>query len=232
MILAITMARGGSKGVPHKHTRKLEGKPVLAWTLEAVKRSKYIDEYYVSTDDPEIARVAYDWQVDVLHRPPQYCQDTSPTLPGLQWSVEVVEQIYRIKAGYVIEVRATSPFKTTEDIDGIIERLMESGADSVIGVSPLEDHHPARAKWLDADGQIHDFIPEPAHGQRKLLEPKAYIRNGTVYAFRREAVMPPDGKLFGHEKSIGYVMPPERSVNIDDELDFALCELLAKRSNA
>jgi CMP-N,N'-diacetyllegionaminic acid synthase len=127
---------------------------------------------------------------------------------------------------YIIEIRATSPLKTTEDIDGCIERLIETGADSVIGVTALEDHHPARAKWLDERGNIRDFIPEPQSGRRQDLTPKAYVRNGTIYALKRDAVMGVNGKLFGHVNSIGYEMPAERSVNIDTELDWKLAELL------
>jgi CMP-N,N'-diacetyllegionaminic acid synthase len=225
-ILGLTLARGGSKGVPNKHTRLMCGKPLLAWTVEAALRSKYLTEYWISTDSIAIRDAALACgQVGWVNRPIQFAQDDSPTLPALQHAVRMTEWDSR-HWDYIIEIRATSPLKTTEDIDGCIERLIETGADSVIGVTALEDHHPARAKWLDEQGRIRDFVPEPQSGRRQDLTPKAYVRNGTIYALKRDAVMGEHGKLFGHEFSLGYEMPAERSVNIDTELDWKLAELL------
>jgi CMP-N,N'-diacetyllegionaminic acid synthase len=227
-ILGLTLARGGSKGVPNKHLREMCGKPLLAWTVEAALRSKYLTNtrYLVSSNDYLIRECAEENHVFTLARPDDLSRDTTPTLPALQWSVRHVERMYDITFDYIIEIRATSPLKTTEDIDGCIERLIETGADSVIGVTALEDHHPARAKWLDEQGRIRDFVPEPQSGRRQDLTPKAYVRNGTIYALKRDAVMGEHGKLFGHEFSLGYEMPAERSVNIDTELDWKLAELL------
>jgi CMP-N,N'-diacetyllegionaminic acid synthase len=204
------------------------GKPLLAWTLETVDKSKYIDTYVVSSDDRNILEVARaSWfGVNTIRRPNELARDDTPTLPALQHAVTISEELFRTKFDYIIEIRATSPLKTTEDIDGCIERLIETGADSVIGVTALEDHHPARAKWLDEQGRIRDFVPEPQSGRRQDLTPKAYVRNGTIYALKRDAVMGEHGKLFGHEFSLGYEMPAERSVNIDTELDWKLAELL------
>jgi CMP-N,N'-diacetyllegionaminic acid synthase len=223
-ILGLTLARGGSKGVPNKHTRPMCGKPLLAWTVEAALRSKYLTEYWVSSENYDILKVASLYAALPLVRPPELAQDNTPTLPALQHAVQETEG--KFKFTYIIEIRATSPLKTTEDIDGCIERLIETGADSVIGVTALEDHHPARAKWLDEQGRIRDFVPEPQSGRRQDLTPKAYVRNGTIYALKRDAVMGEHGKLFGHEFSLGYEMPAERSVNIDTELDWKLAELL------
>jgi CMP-N,N'-diacetyllegionaminic acid synthase len=225
-ILGLTLARGGSKGVPNKHLRPMCGKSLLAWTVEAALQSKYLTEYVVSSDDLGIRRTAQRCGAWTVRRPPELAQDNTPTLPALQHAVELAEQFFRATYDYIIEIRATSPLKTTEDIDGCIERLIETGADSVIGVTALEDHHPARAKWLDEQGRIRDFVPEPQSGRRQDLTPKAYVRNGTIYALKRDAVMGEHGKLFGHEFSLGYEMPAERSVNIDTELDWKLAELL------
>ena len=234
-ILGITLARAGSKGLPGKHTRILGGKPVIAWTIEAAKASEYLADYVVSTNDDEIARVVYQYVgVPVLRRPNELCQDTTPTLPALQWSVQILETLLSINTrktyDYIVEIRATSPLKTTQDIDGIIKTLIESDADSVIGITPLEDHHPARAKYLSPEGYLRDFIPELST-RRQELEPKAYIRNGTVYALKRSALFAPDAKLWGHEKSIGYVLPEERSVNLDTPLDLIVCEALLKKGD-
>lgn len=221
-VLGVTLARGGSKGVPRKHVRWLGGKPLLCYTLEAAKASK-LDNYLVSSEDPAILKLAQRNNVQTVTRPEELAQDDTPTLPALLHAVEKAE-VWWGKFDYVVEIRATSPLKTAQDIDNCIDLLVKSGADSVVGVTELEDHHPARAKWLD-NGYLRDFIPEPENGRRQDLSPRAYVRNGTVYAFRRNYLMH-GGKLFGGPKSLAYVMPPERSVNIDSMMDWKLCEVL------
>lgn len=225
-VLAITLARGGSKGVLGKHVRMLGGKPLLAWTIEQVNRTAYARNYVVSSDDKAILNIARRMKVHTIVRPKELAQDNTPTMPALQHAVQVMEDMYDKKFDIIAEIRATSPFKTSEDIDGAIALLIQSGADSVIGVTPLEDHHPARIKWLDERGFIHDFVPEPQSGRRQDLQPKAYVRNGTFYVLWREWVMGPTPRLFGHEHSLGLVMPPERSINIDTEMDWMLCEAM------
>lgn len=225
-ILGVTLARGGSKGVPYKHTKLLAGRPMIDYTFYSVMRSNHFSAYAVSSDDTNILGLADMYGFKTILRPPELALDTSPTLPALQHAVQEMELAYSCKYDYVVEVRATSPLKTSEDIDGAIELLLSSGADSVIGVTELGDHHPARAKKI-VNGFIRDFCtPENPSGRRQDLTPKAYVRNGTIYAFKREALMGKDGKLFGHEDSRPYYMPEERSVNIDTPLDFALCEAL------
>jgi len=216
--IGITLARGGSKGVPGKHTRMLCGKPVIAWTIEEVLKSKLIELYAVSSDSDEILSIAEQYGVLTIKRPADLARDNTPTLPALLHAVD-----YLGGARFVAEIRATSPLKTVEDIDGAVWKLIETGANSVIGVTQMQDHHPARMKWMDGNDYLHDFIPEPKSGRRQDCTPTAYIRNGTIYALKT-----PIRKLFGHKHSIGYVMPENRSVNIDTEIDYKLCELLMK----
>ena len=224
-ILFVTLARGGSKGVPGKHTRLLGGKPVIAWTLEAVKALNYATQYVVSSDDIEILNIAKQYGTTPMLRPEHLARDDTPTLPALQHAVKKHEQMTGMTFKYIIEVRATSPFKTANDIDWAVRKLVNSDADSVIGVTALDDHHPMRAKWLNDDGYIQDFIAEPHSGRRQDCLPKAYIRNGTIYALRVPVTM-----LFGHAKSIGYVMPGERSINLDTEMDWLLCKAMIERN--
>lgn len=224
-ILYVTLARGGSKGVPNKHTRMLGGKPVIEWTIEAVKGCKHVGDYAISTDDPEILKVAKKNKVLTIDRPKELALDTTPTIPAMLHAIEAMEMAKGRKYKYVIELRATSPFKTTADIDEAVTTLIDRHLDSVIGVTELEDHHPARAKWLDPEGYLRDFINEPESGRRQDCLPKAYIRNGTIYALKA-----PVTKLFGHKRSMGMIMPPERSINIDTEMDWMLCQAMVKAS--
>ena len=226
-VLGVTLARGGSKGVPGKHIRDLGGKPVLAWTIETAQACNMLDDYAVSSDSAEILATARYYGAHTILRPSGLARDDTPTLPALVHAVHEMERD-GARYDYIVELRATAPFKTADDIDACIRLLDTTGADSVIGVCKLDDHHPARIKQVDADGYLRDWpgCPEPASGRRQDCKPDAYIRNGSIYAFRRDAIMFKDGKIFGHERSLAYIMPPERSVNIDSELDFKLCQLL------
>jgi CMP-N,N'-diacetyllegionaminic acid synthase len=201
--------------------------PVIVWTIRAVQGCFYKGDYVVSSDEQGIINIARRHNVDVILRPSELALDETPTIPALQHAVRTMEGAENKHYKYIIEVRATSPFKTSQDIDAMVGMLME-GADSVIGMTALDDHHPMRAKWLDEYGMIRDFIREPSSGRRQDCLPRAYIRNGTVYALTREAVME-QGKLFGHKHSIGYVMPAERSINLDTEMDWMLCQAMVKK---
>ncbi len=200
---------------------------MIVWTIDAAQRAK-LDDYLISTNDAEIKRIARACGVGVIDRPNELCQDDTPTLPALQWSVKEAERITGKTYDYIAEIRATSPFKTTDDIDAMVE-ILHRGYSSVIGVTAIpEDLHPARLKWLDEDGLIRDFIPEPARGRRQELSPKAFVRNGTVYALKRAALFGDAARLFGHSHSYGYAMPRERSINIDDEQDWQACKKIVR----
>ena len=233
-VLGITLARGGSRGVPGKHVRNLGGRPVIAWTVDEALRCPYLDDYAVSSDDPGILAAANRGNVALIARPAALAQDDTPTLPALVHAVATREEQLGGRFDYIVELRATAPFKTADDISACIRLLHDSGADSVIGVAALSDHHPARIKQI-VDGLLEDWpgCPEPASGRRQDCVPDAYIRNGSIYAFRRSAIMERGGKIFGHARSLPYIMPAARSVNIDTEMDWLLAKaLVAERLTA
>ena len=173
-ILAITLARGGSKGIPKKNITDINGKPLLQYTIDEVKKSKYIDYYVVSTDDIEIEEVCRDLDVTYFQRKP--VEDTQP-------SAEALYEVQRVmnKYDYIIEIMATNPLKTVEDINGVIEKLDETNADSVVSVVRIWDNHPSRVKYIENDRLI-DFYPEVPESRRQDLIPPAYVRNGSIYA--------------------------------------------------
>jgi len=227
-ILGVTLARGGSKGIPGKHLRLLGGQSVLAWTVRAASASELLTHYLVSSDDSAILTEARKHGAGTLERSAALAADDTPTIPALQHAVKHFERTTGLVVNYVVEIRATSPFKTTADIDRVIQALLDSGADSAIGVVRLHDGHPARVKWLDERLHIHDFLPEPVSGRRQDCTPDAYLRNGTVYALTRKACMV-EGRIFGHAHSVGVEFPPERSVNLDTEMDWQFAQFLAER---
>ena len=229
--VGITLARGGSKGVPGKNIKLLAGKPLIAYTIEEALKCTLLDCYVVSTDSEEIASVVRRFGVEVVMRPKELAQDNTPTLAALLHALEYMESDLdeNLNFDIVADIRCTNPFKTAHDIDGAIDKLVRTGADAVIGVCKVNQHHPSRLKHIFRD-RLVDIWPEDISGNRQDLEPDVYVRNGSVYAIRRIAIE--DGihiKLSDNVRP--WIMPEERSINIDTEIDFLLAETLMGREN-
>lgn len=231
-ILAITLARGGSKSVPLKNIRLLNGKPLIAYTISEAKKSRYITRYIVSTDDSRIRDVAIGYGADVpFLRPSEFATDSASSVSALQHAVSWVEKSEGVKYDYVVELMATNPLKTVEDIDACIEKIIATGADSVIAVHRLDDHHPERIKKI-VDDHIVDFcLPEKLESRRQDLKPDAYIRSGAIYALTRNHLML-EGRRYGSSNSRPHILHPNRAVNVDNEIDFYLAEQIIQRGLA
>lgn len=225
-VLAVTLARGGSKSVPLKNIALVAGKPLISYTIEAAQSASLIDEYIVSTDSLEISSVCKSLGASVpFIRPTSLSLDTSTSVESLQHAVNFMENINKTTYDIVVELMCTNPFKTSADIDQSITMLANSTADSVIGMSPIVEQHPARIKKI-VDGYIQDFCVPELSSRRQDLRPLAFIRNGSIYALRRDSLMN-DGHRFGGSNSLAYLMEdPKASINIDSPLDLALANLL------
>ena len=228
-VIAIIPARGGSKGVPRKNLRALGGKPLIAWTIACAKAAPSIGRVIVSTDDPEIAEAATEAGAEVpFLRPADLAQDTTPDLPVCR---HVLEQL--AAAGnlpdVVVWLRPTSPLRRVEDIEGAIAALATTRADSVRSVS-LSKAHPYWMKTV-ADGLLESFVPgkdDRTHPNRQSLPP-VYMLNGAVDVMRTPVVLARQS-LWGD--SVGaFVMPAERSIDIDTFTDFAMAEILLARAH-
>lgn len=221
-VLAVTLARGGSKGVPHKNIRPLNGKPLIAYTILEALKSKLISKYIVSTDDINIQKIAIQYGAECpFLRPAKLSTDVATSVLALQHAVQWVEREEKIKYDYVVELMCTNPLKTVYDIDSCITKLINTKADSVIAVHQLEDHHPARIKKIVNDKIVDYCIPEIPESRRQDLKPEAYIRSGSIYALKRDHLML-DGRRYGSTESRPYVLPNERVINIDNEFDFLI----------
>jgi CMP-N-acetylneuraminic acid synthetase len=229
-VLGITLARGGSKSVPRKNIRPILSVPLIAYTIAEALRSNHISRYIVSTEDEEICKIAQQYGADApFLRPAEFANDTSSTISALKHAVEWIEENEGSQYDYVIELMCTNPMKTASDIDAVIEKLVTTGADSVIAVHKLEDNHPIRIKKI-VDDKIVDFcLPEVPETRRQDLKPDAYIRSGSIYGAKREHLMV-EGRRYGSENSRPYILPPERAINVDTEIDFLLAELLIKKA--
>lgn len=224
-VLGIIPARGGSKGIPGKNIVPILGKPLLAYTAEAALASKRLTRVVLSTDDESIADVARAWGVEVpFMRPPELAKDDTPTLPVLQDVVRRFEvEGKRYDAVFILQ--PTNPLRLTSDIDGAIELLEKTNADSVISFVDAGERHPARMKLIDSEGRVtNPLFAEQFEGQRRQDLPKLYLRDGSVYVTRRDVLME-HNSIQGNDCR-AWIMPVERAWNIDESFDLYMVEQL------
>mgnify|MGYP001292195073 CR=1 FL=1 len=225
-ILAITLARGGSKSVPRKNIKEICGKPLIAYTIEEALKSKYIDDFIVSTDDVEIKQIAESFGANVpFLRPSTLSNDQSSSASALIHATEFMENMNGFEYDFIVELMCTNPLKNSQDIDKIIEKASEENAQSVIAVHKLDDHHPARIKKIINDRIVDFCVDEPNEARRQDLRPFAYIRSGSIYCMRRDFLME-KGMRYGGEDSRPYILPENRAINIDTPNDFMLAEFI------
>jgi CMP-N-acetylneuraminic acid synthetase len=225
-VLGLIPARGGSKGVPGKNIRGLCGRPLLAYTVEAARGARYFDDLIVSTDSPEISEVARSLGVEVpFIRPIELATDTAKALGVIQHALRFMEDARRRTYDLVVYLEPPNPLRIPEDIDLCLELFEKHLPDSVVSVQEANQFHPILMKKV-VDGLLRPIWKEEPEGvPRQLYEPTAYMRNGAVYVFRRERILA--GELYGDDV-VPYVMPVERSVCIDDMLDWHVAEALIK----
>ncbi|GHC35462.1 cytidylyltransferase domain-containing protein [Aidingimonas halophila] len=223
-IVAVIPARGGSKSVPGKNIRLLGGKPLIAWTVETALSVDEIDRVIVSTDSEAIAEVARAYGAEVYERPAHLATDTALVS-------DAVHDLYRTlvaeseRADIMVLLEPTCPFRSADDVQACLTTLIERRLDSVATFTAA-DVNPHRT-WRIEDGMPSAFIEgaDPWLPRQRL--PAAYQLNGAVYAFFAKRL--PVGEislLFGRCGAI--VMPPERSVDIDGELDFLVAGTLGE----
>ena len=230
-ILAIIPARGGSKSVPRKNIRKLNGKPLIAYTIEAANEIK--DKFHkiiVSTDDEEISEISKIFGAEVpFIRPKELAGDKTPTYPVLQHAVNFVENQDSIKIDLVMLLQPTTPFRNTEDISNSIKLSQTSDSDSVISVVQVFSTHPILMKKIENGVLTHYSIEEKEGTPRQLYEPAAYMRNGAIYLTKRDVLIN-NNSIWGNSIT-PYIMPQERSYNIDDEIDFLSSEMILRNQS-
>jgi CMP-N,N'-diacetyllegionaminic acid synthase len=224
-ILGIVPARGGSKGIPRKNIALLAGKPLLAYTAESALAARFLTRVVLSTEDPEIAEIGWKLGLEVpFLRPPELARDETPTIPVLQ---DVVRRLEQAGQNYdaVFVLQPTNPLRLPEDIDGAIELLAESGADSVISFVDVGEKHPARMKMIDSAGRVTDPpFAEHLEGLPRQQLPRLYLREGSVYLTRRTILME-QNSLKGRDCR-AWLIPGTRAVNIDTPFDLFLAEKL------
>jgi CMP-N-acetylneuraminic acid synthetase len=205
MILGITPARGGSKGIPRKNLKPLCGKPLIAWTFEAAKESRLLDRYAVSTEDKEIADVACRIGVEVIERPAELAGDKISTLKVLQHVLDLVP------ADILVLLQATSPVRNPGLIDHCIHKFLDTGADSL------------------ATGFMCKYVEYGKNALRRQDIGGFFYDDGNVYVMRADLVR--KGDRYGTRIEQVF-LDRELNVEIDDEFDFWLAEQILMRRQA
>ena len=224
-VLGIIPARGGSKGVPRKNLRPLGGKPLLAWSVEAGQGAACIDRLVLSSDDEEIMTVARELGCEVPYRRPAHlAQDSSPTIDLVLDLLDFLPETY----GYIVLLQPTSPLRTAQDIDDAANLCVRAGAPACASVMPA-DRSPYWMYTLGEGGTMVPLLSPPAATRRQDL-PAIYVLNGAVYVAQCDWLRR-HRKFSGHG-SVAYVMPPERSIDIDTDLDFVLAAAILERSRS
>ena len=225
-ILCILQVRGGSKGVPKKNIREVNGKPLMTWTIESAKKSNVFDSIWVSSDSDEILEVGRKEDVNTMKRPDELSGDEVLSVDSLHWAVGEIEKLKGTTYDYVVELPVVCPLRNEDHIREAVEKLITTGADSVISVTQMTDKHPVRMKRITDDDLIEDFCseyPEGDAGRRQDLEP-CYIRNGGIYSMKRDTLM--NEKTRHGKVSRPYVMEDKYSINIDSEMDLKIAEVM------
>lgn len=230
--LCVICARGGSKGVPGKNIRPIAGKPLLAHSLGQARQTGLFDAIAVSSDSNEILGVARQWGADVLvERPAELAGDAAPKIPVIRHAVQEAEKRAGFQAGLVVDVDATSPLRAVEDIRGCVQLLEQSGAGNVITACRARRSPYFNLIELGSDEVPRLSKPLPAGVFRRQDSPACYDMNASIYVWTRESLFRND-TVFNADTRL-FVMPEERSIDIDSELDFEVVEfLMARRARA
>ena len=219
--LAIIPARGGSKRLPRKNILDLNGKPLIAYSIEAGLKSNYIDKVIVSSDDTEILNISKDFGADIIKRPDILASDTATSFDAIKHTIENSNRY-----DYIVLLQPTSPLRTSINIDESIELLNEKDADAIISVCEM-DHSPLWSNILDKTLSMKGFLKDEVLNKRSQDLEKYYRLNGAIYICRTDKLLE-EKSFFLKENSFGFIMDRESSVDIDERIDFKIAQLLLK----
>ena len=225
-ILAIIPVREGSKRLPEKNYRILNGKPLIEWTIFAAKNSKYIDEIVISSDDSKILEIARTNKVIDYKRNKELSSDMASSVDVI---IDVIDN-FENQFDLVVVLQPTSPLRQSGDIDSAIDLFYNKNADSVVSV--CESDHPVQ--WMNTlpkDLSMNDFLSEEVKSLRSQDLEKFYRPNGALYLIKPQILIT-KRSFYIDKNAYAFVMPRERSIDIDEKMDFIIGEILIKNLGA
>lgn len=243
-VLIVTLARGGSKGVPDKNLQVIGKRnlPLIAYAVEAIATSKLFGSMYthaaLSTDNSKIKLAArhhadrfhdsYYWIID---RPAELASDVATTADALKHAVEYMERDCHCTYDTIIEVMCTSPLRTNNDIDKCYQQYVNArdagNADSAASITRLYNHHPSRVKYTDQNGLLLPFFPETPESRRQDLLPAAFVRAGGIYVTSRDVLMNQNRRV--GNMCLGVEISPESALGIDEAVDLKVADIVMRQ---
>jgi CMP-N-acetylneuraminic acid synthetase len=229
-VLGLIPARGGSKGIPRKNIVDVAGRSLLSYTCEAASTSQRISRVVLSTDDEEIAAVGRDWGAEVpFMRPAHLAEDTTLAVPVAQHAIDWLQQHESWLTDILVYLQPTSPLRTAQHIDEALAKLDETGADTVVSLTPIPHAHTPYKVSQIVDGRVEPFWKAPLNFnplQRQDV-PVFYARNGPAVLACRATVLAETGTFYG-DHIVPYIMSPEDSIDIDTPFDLKLADFVLR----
>lgn len=229
-VLAIVPARGGSKGLPGKNLRLLDGRPLVAWPVSVALGAASVDRVIISTDDIAIAEAARNAGADVpFMRPSHLAHDTASSMEVILHALDTLEsqgQEYE----YVILLEPTSPLTESSDVEAALAHLRSAGAtaEAIVGICRVEATHPEYDVRRNTSGIISPYAVADFKSLRRRQEiEELYFLDGSLYISRVEAFR--HYKTFYHERTLGYEVPRWKSLEVDDIFDFIMVEAVVRQ---
>lgn len=230
-VLCTICARGGSKGVKNKNIKQINGKPLIAYTIEQALASKLFEHVVISTDSDEIAKISQQYGAEVFFkRSADMASDTAGKLDVIRDAFKKSEEHYSEIFDYLIDLDATSPLRNHEDIMAAYEQFIDHGNSNLITAMPSRRSPYFNLIEVDENDKVHLSKTVENNILRRQDTPKSFDMNASIYIWKRDAILN-ENSLFLEETGL-YVMPEERSIDIDGELDYKIVELLMREKNA
>lgn len=225
-MLAIIPAKKHSTRISNKNIKLLNSKPLLSYSISAALNSKFVTRVIVSTDCPEIALISKKFGAEVpFLRPKKLTADSSGMKDICRHALIFLEQNEKIIINNIVGLQPTSPLRSAKDIDLAIKLFIKKKAESVMSFNstkPIEWH-----KYIKNNKNFYSIIKN--NKKKKLKE--SFVLNGAIYIYNRSYLFSNKDYITNDKKSFAYLMPKERSVDIDEQIDFDLAEFLIKKKN-
>ncbi|CAA0271694.1 MULTISPECIES: cytidylyltransferase domain-containing protein [Acinetobacter calcoaceticus/baumannii complex] len=224
-VTALIPARGGSKRLPRKNVKLLVNKPLIAWSIEVAKASKYIDRVVVSTDDEEIKQVSEQYGAEVpFLRPEHLSNDHASSFDVIKHAISFLQ--LNQPNELIVLLQPTSPLRLVSELDTALEFFIAKKAQGVVSISETE-HSPMWSNTLPENGCMSDFIRPEVQGKRSQDLPKFFRLNGSIYIYETLRLLE-QSKIFFNENVYGFETSLKTAVDIDTDLDFLVAEIMLK----
>jgi CMP-N,N'-diacetyllegionaminic acid synthase len=229
-VIALIPSRSGSKGLPNKNILDFLGKPLMAWSIEAAKRSRYVDRTILSTDSKEIANqgLIYGAEVPFL-RPEEISRDSSTSMEVVKHAIDYVYSQTSEKYEILVLLEPTSPLRTSVDLDQALEKLvMHTDAKSLVSLGQVDSQHSRIQVGISGEGFVKVPPSEKMYKHKRRQDlPKNFFLDGSLYISYIDDLL--ETETFVQDKTLAVIMPKWKTIEIDDEYDYEMAIFLAKR---